>query len=231
MEGYRVIRSARRTLSLQVTREGEVVVRAPRNCSRGWIEGFVESHRDWIAKRQQLLARRRAEMAAFRLHTGDQIMLCGREIPVELRPGSVPALSGDRLILPSGEPGDWGNALLALWRKQGLPLVKARLTYWANIMGLSFRVVKISSAKCRWGSCTRDGVIRISVYLLFAPLEGIDYVLVHELSHRKQMNHSPAFWSVVERTMPDYRARRQLLRQFQEEPLLQSLARPKEKTQ
>ena len=167
-------------------------------------------------------------MAAFRLHTGDKIMLCGREIPVELRPGSVPELSESHLILPSGDPGDWGGDLLSLWRKQGLPLVKARLTYWANIMGLSFRSVKISSAKCRWGSCTRDGVIRISVYLLFAPQEGIDYVLVHELAHRKQMNHSPAFWSVVERTMPDYRARRKLLRQFQEEPLLQSLARSKE---
>ena len=100
MDGYRVIRSARRTLSLQVTREGEVVVRAPRNCSRGWIEGFVESHREWIARRQQLLRQHTAQREAFRLHTGDKIMLCGREITVELRPGSVPALSGDRLILP-----------------------------------------------------------------------------------------------------------------------------------
>lgn len=228
MDGYRVIRSARRTLSLQVTREGEVVVRAPRNCSRGWIEGFVESHRDWIARRQQLLGQQKAQREAFRLHTGDKIMLCGREIPVELRPGSAPVLSGDRLILPSGDPGDWGGELLSLWRKQGLPLVQARLEQWANIMGLTFRSVKISSAKCRWGSCTRDGVIRISVYLLFAPLEGFDYVLVHELSHLRQMNHSRAFWSVVERYMPDYRARRQLLRQFQEEPLLQSLAQSKE---
>ena len=79
-------------------------------------------------------------------------------------------------------------------------------------MGISYRQLKLSTAASRWGSCSRDGVIRISAYLLFAPAEAIDYVLIHELSHRRVFNHSAAFWDVVETYMPDWRHWRQVLR-------------------
>ena len=84
-------------------------------------------------------------------------------------------------------------------------------------MGISYRELKMSTAASRWGSCSRDGVIRISVYLLFAPEKAIDYVLIHELAHRKVFNHSAAFWSVVEAYMPDWKRQRQTLKELAQE--------------
>ena len=80
-------------------------------------------------------------------------------------------------------------------------------------MGLEHGEVKINSAKTRWGSCNRKGNINFTYRLLFVPEEVIDYVVVHELAHLKEMNHSAGFWSVVEQTMPDYKARRKKLRE------------------
>ena len=80
--------------------------------------------------------------------------------------------------------------------------------------------VRISGAKTRWGSCSRKGTINFTYRLMFVPEELADYVVVHELAHLKEMNHSGRFWSVVEQVMPDYRARRKKLREFEKIEIL-----------
>jgi hypothetical protein len=93
--------------------------------------------------------------------------------------------------------------------------VRQRLDDWAKIMGISYGKVSLSGAIRRWGSCSYQGDIRISWMLLFASREAIDYVLVHELAHRREFNHSARFWAIVETYLPDWRQRRQELRQLQ----------------
>jgi predicted metal-dependent hydrolase len=82
-------------------------------------------------------------------------------------------------------------------------------------MGFQPGEVKINSAKTRWGSCNRKGSVNFTYRLLFVPEELIDYVVVHELAHLKEMNHSDRFWSVVAQTMPDYKERRRQLREYE----------------
>lgn len=94
-------------------------------------------------------------------------------------------------------------------------LLSGKCASFAGIMGVDYRSVKISSAKSRWGSCTSRGDLNFTYRLIFAEEELVDYIVVHELAHRREMNHSPRFWEVVERVLPDYRQRRAGLRAFQ----------------
>ena len=84
----------------------------------------------------------------------------------------------------------------------------------AERYGFSYRKVKITGARSRWGSCSAAGTISLSCYLMLLPPHLMDYVLLHELSHTKEMNHGPAFWQVVERLLPDFYTSRQQLKQF-----------------
>jgi predicted metal-dependent hydrolase len=103
----------------------------------------------------------------------------------------------------------------ARYKKQAKACLEMKCGHFSQIMGLRPGEVKINSAKTRWGSCNRKGGINFTYRLLFIPEELMDYVVVHELAHLKEMNHSSRFWSVVEQTMPDYKARRKRLREYE----------------
>lgn len=101
------------------------------------------------------------------------------------------------------------------YKKQAKLYLQQKCMHFSELMGLRPDTVKVNSAKTRWGSCNRKGGINFTYRLLFVPEELIDYVVVHELAHLKEMNHSSRFWSVVEQTMPDYRLRRKRLRDYE----------------
>ncbi|WP_419821249.1 M48 family metallopeptidase [Anoxybacterium hadale] len=103
----------------------------------------------------------------------------------------------------------------ARYKKQAKEYLQLKCRYYSELMGLRPSAVRINSAKTRWGSCNGKGEINFTFRLIFAPEELIDYVVVHELAHLKEMNHSSSFWAVVEQTMPDYRERRKRLREHQ----------------
>lgn len=98
-----------------------------------------------------------------------------------------------------------------LYRQQARNVFEQKTAYYARIMGVSYGRIAIRDQKTRWGSCSSDGNLNFNWRLIMAPAGVLDYVVVHELAHRKEMNHSKAFWSVVEETMPDYRKYRNWL--------------------
>lgn len=106
---------------------------------------------------------------------------------------------------------------VAKYKKQAKKFFQLKCQYFGLQMGIRHGNVKINSARTRWGSCNRKGDINLTYRLLFAPEELIDYVIVHELAHIREMNHSSRFWAVVEQMMPDYRERRKKLKAFQHE--------------
>ncbi len=166
---YRLIRSNRRTLALEVTRQGEVLVRAPQRLSQARIDAFVMAHGDWI-QRKVAVAQQRAT-------------------PPEPTPEEI-----------------------ALFRQQAADFIPGRVVYYAQQMDLTPGPVRISLAKTRWGSCGAKGSLNFSWRLMQCPPEAIDYVVVHELAHIRHRNHGPQFWAEVARYMPDYSARKKMLR-------------------
>lgn len=99
-------------------------------------------------------------------------------------------------------------------KRQIRQLVTQRVAYYAEIMGIAYGRVSMRNQRTRWGSCSSDGNLNFNCRLLYVPTELVDYVVVHELAHRKHMNHSAAFWREVERILPDYRERRDRLKQY-----------------
>ena len=165
---YRIIRSARRTLALQVDKTGELVVRAPYHTTVERIEGFVADHTDWIEKQRTLISKR-----------------------------SLPPLTAEAI------------AALRARAKADLPVRTAR---WAKQMGIEYTRVTITSAEKRFGSCNTRGGIAYSYRLMQFPEAVIDYVVVHELAHRKEMNHSARFYGVIAQYLPDYKERIELMK-------------------
>ena len=97
-------------------------------------------------------------------------------------------------------------------RKRAAEIIEARCRYYAPVMGVSYGTVTIREQKTRWGSCSVKGNLNFNWKLVLMPSEILDYVVVHELAHRIQMNHSAAFWAEVGKILPDYRERRQWLK-------------------
>lgn len=88
---------------------------------------------------------------------------------------------------------------------QALKIIPTRVEYFARIIGITYGNITIRNQKTRWGSCSSKGDLNFNCLLMLAPSEVLDYVVVHELCHRKQMNHSKAFWAEVEKVFPDYK--------------------------
>lgn len=118
------------------------------------------------------------------------------------------AARGEIIELPGGKRD------FALKKDEALARISERLAYFNQRYGFAFRRVTVRFLKSRWGSCTADRNLSFNYRLLYVPPELFDYVVVHELCHCKEMNHSARFWTLVSQTIPDYRERRAALRAY-----------------
>ena len=92
--------------------------------------------------------------------------------------------------------------------------IPERTAYFAEKIGVSYGRITLRQQKTRWGSCIANGNLNFNWRLVLMPPEILDYVVVHELAHRKEMNHSSKFWTIVEQEMPDYQERKQRLKEL-----------------
>ena len=158
---YRIIRSSRKTIAVQIMPDGEVVVRAPNKMSSEVIAQFVTDKRDWIEK---YLAK---------------------------RPKTLPKFTEAEIHA------------MARHAKEVIPEIVVR---YAPLVGVTYGRVTIRNQRTRWGSCSSKGNLNFNCLLMCVPDDVIGYVVVHELCHRKEMNHSTRFWAEVARVIPDYKA-------------------------
>ncbi len=198
-----IIRSKRKTLSIAIDNFGRLIVRAPHRCSEERIFAFLRQKEDWIIRKQF-----EKEGAGIRLPgenlQGYSFMLLGNEVRIELVDKQKIGFDGEVIFLPQED----SKERLISWLKANAKRILTEITERkAELMGVDFQSVSVSSAKTRWGSCSYDNKIRYSFRLLYVPQEMIEYVIVHELTHTKHKNHSPAFWEEVEKYVPDYKAR------------------------
>jgi len=209
---HRLLRSKRRTIALIVEHDGTLTVRAPLTTGEDAIVRFVEANRDWIIKRQTYVWEN--EFIPHHYENGELFPFLGKTFRLRLTPGLTPALGLDEdgFRLNLSRQGD-GCALFTTWyRDQARQILGERVAYWAQQYGFKVWKVRISSARTRWGSCSRAGTLSFPWRLVMAPMDIIDYVVVHELAHLRQMNHSWAFWKIVASILPDYKQRRAWLK-------------------
>lgn len=207
MPSYELIRSKRKTVAIQITAEAKVVVRAPLRLAQREIDAFVRQKSGWI---EQHLTETQAR-AAKRENRGldDGLMLLGKQYPVQR--GKAATFDGERFWVPHGEFEAIKPAIEALYCRLAEVVIQKRVAYYSLRMGLTPRCVKVNGAKKRWGSCSSENSLNFSWRLVLAPYAAVDYVVVHELAHIAQHNHSARFWQVVARELPDYKSRIDLL--------------------
>lgn len=223
---YTLIRSNRKTVSMQIGKDGSLIVRAPKRCSKAYIESFVEQHQAWAVKHQAEVRNILEARQNYRVWDGEQIPFCGDLLTVRLHSGDTLRLDRDawQIWLPNRTVEELKPSMYQLYKREGREWLKKRLDLWSRIMGISYHAMRIGSATRRWGSCSREGNINLSWLLFFAPVDVVDYLLVHELSHRVHFDHSAAFWACVGNYIPDYPQRKKRLNQVYRQLLAQGWA-------
>lgn len=216
MTDYQLIRSKRKTISIEVTAEAAVVVRAPQRASRRLIDGFVDEKREWILRCQRQSLEKLRRRQRFAIADGSRLLFLGEEYPVSLLPGTAPSFDGSRFHLPEGGQEQIKRAAVAVYRALAKRVIPARVQEISRRTGLAASAVKINGAAKRWGSCSGTNSLNFSWRLVLAPPAAVDYVVVHELAHTLYHNHSTSFWKLVEKILPDYRLREEALRQLQQ---------------
>ena len=168
---YQWIRSRRKTIAIQIDRNGQVILRTPYGITKRQAEKFLDEKKDWILKTIRQVENRKT----------DQIMISEEQ------------------------------------RREGIERAKRifteRTAYFALRMGVDYVRITIREQKTRWGSCSSKGNLNFNWKLVLLAPELLDYVVVHELAHRREMNHSKNFWKIVEAELPDYRERRRRLKE------------------
>lgn len=171
-----VIRSAGKSLGIEVRDANTVLARIPTRVSDRELKAFVENHRSWILEKTEVMAER------------------------EEKRKSTPA--------PPPE-------LLSKTDRMKIQLkIGKRVRHYCEAMGVTVGYVTVKNQKTRWGSCSAKGNVNFNYQLAFLPDELLDYVVIHELAHRRHMNHSRAFWAEVEKYCPDYLERREQLKEY-----------------
>lgn len=214
---YQLIRSKRKTISLTITPQGELVVRSPERASRREIEEILARHSLWIDRHIQKAQEASNQKAAFGFRDGEEILFLGSRVTLASSSGEC-RLIGNTLWLPMDESRR-SEALTAWMRRQAQGYIPGRVEFYSCRMGLVPTRVSITAAKTRWGSCSGKNTLNFSLYLMGFPPEVIDAVVVHELAHIREKNHSASFYRLVENTMPDYRLHAAVLKERQREAL------------
>ncbi len=205
----RVSARARR-LSIRVYPDARVECVVPVRVRPREVEAFIAVHREWIESRRALALRNRPEPQPFppatielRL-TGEQwrLQLAGGAGPVRVRESTQGIL---RATGGSGDPKLRTGLRAWLLRAARAPLAP-RVATLGSGMGVHYSQISVRRQRSRWGSCSARGTISLNCCLLFQRPEVVDYLIVHELTHVKHMNHSARFWQAVERHCPDWRA-------------------------
>jgi len=211
IEINKLVRSKRKTLSLIVETDGSLTVRAPLRIKDADIWRFIEIKSEWI-KRKQAQVRKDA-LAPRQYVDGEKFWYLGKEVPLRIVLDGKPALVMDRVFKLRRSAQPQAASHFEKWyKKQAREVLTERVEYFTQKHSFKVSKIRISSARTRWGSCSHKGTLSFTWRLVMAPLKVIDYVVVHELCHLKEMNHSKAFWAQVEAILPDYKQQRAWLK-------------------
>lgn len=172
-----IIKTRRKTVSLEVKRDGSVIVRAPLRMPQREIQEFIDSHRGWIEHKCRLMEKRRTQSVSTGAPPVDKI-----------------------------SEKEWSRIR---------EVFADRVDYYCKKMDVQVGRITIRNQKTRWGSCSARGNVNFNYQLYYMPPELMDYVIVHELAHRRHMDHSALFWAEVERYCPEYADYREQLKKYQ----------------
>jgi predicted metal-dependent hydrolase len=208
-----LVRSRRRSLSLRITPDARLVVRAPLRMPDAYIRQFIEHQKDWIEKKLTEVRKHREAHPPKKFVAGEVFPLCGRQLVLKISPEyrAIAEENGD-LLFPAAFLRNSRIKIIQWYREQAAAVIGAVVEENRRRHGFSFHGFRINGATRRWGSCGPRNTLNFSWRLVLAPPEVINAVVVHELCHTLVKNHSAKFWAKVQAIIPNIKEYRTWLR-------------------
>jgi predicted metal-dependent hydrolase len=215
---YRIIRSKRRrrTLALFIERDGAVVVRVPLRVTQEAVHRFVKEKERWIHRKLNQIREHQERCESKEFVPGERFFYLGHPYTLQMAQDGEdqrPLVFGEGLFrLRAGFRERTKDLFVQWYRGQAETVIRQRIEHYQDRIQVRPRRERITSAKYQWGGCSAKNTLTFTWRLMMAPLSVIDYVVVHELAHIREKNHSPRFWKIVEQQLPDYRDLRKWLK-------------------
>ena len=210
MTPSKIIRSKRKTLSLTINEDAELVVRAPKRLSLEKIQDFINEKENWIQSKKRLVEDQLKDVTKNQ----NNLLYLGSLFPINTKESASKELvfNGQEFITNSVDPKALSLSIKKWCRNKFREIALPRVEYFSDKHNLKVNQVRIKNQKTMWGSCSSKNNINLNYLLIMAPMSVIDYVIVHELVHTIHRNHSVNFWNSVESIMPDFKEHRQWLK-------------------
>ena len=210
----------RQTTDIVIERDGLITVRPPKHMTPEQVDTTVFSKRMWIYRNLTQWRDLNATRVVREWVNGESFLYLGssyrlllvneQDEPLKLKDGRFQLL---RSIIESAGHEGAQQAFENFFSTKGLPRIAARVTHFASRVDVAPGKVQVKDLAYRWAACMPNGDLQFHWKCLMAPLTVIDYVVVHELCHLRHRNHSEAFWNEVDKVLPNYRERKEWLRQ------------------
>ena len=206
--------SRRRSIGLRIDDRG-LTVSGPWRVSEKWLHSVLQDRAHWVVEKLGNWQIRKP--VEVRYADGEEVSYLGETLTLCVAPGLFAAPPARRrselwvFIANNDGAAQIEQAVVRWYRQEAERLFAERVAHYAALLNVAPRAIRLSSAKTQWGCCTARGTVRLNLQLVKLPLCLVDYVVVHELAHLREMNHSAAFWEAVGSVCPDYaRLRREL---------------------
>lgn len=204
-----IIRSRRRSIALEVTKDGKIIVKAPLLVPTFFINQFLREKEDWItttwAKVQKFKKKEKKYIE------GETYLFLGKEYVLTFAPVAEIVLKEDKLLFPQVLQFRIQKELAGWFIRQATDIITKRVQYHSAKMKAQYASIFFSDTKSKWGTCFPDNSLQFNWRLVMAPLMVLDYVVIHELTHTTEKHHQAAFWSKVRLYTPAYRQHRKWL--------------------
>jgi len=211
MQPDQIIRTRRKTYALILKPDGSLVVRAPLHATDQKIARILSEKQDWIEKKRAKLRQHQPQPKLYQ--PGERFLFLGQRYPLEIVDRQREALTLNGSFRLRRDRLENAPAVFEAWyRAQARQMIPLKVAHFAGLHGFQYKAIRITGARTRWGSCGSKGTLNFSWRLMMAPPSVVEYVMVHELCHLRQHNHSKAFWSLVESILPEYRQHQKWLK-------------------
>ncbi|MEJ5244709.1 MAG: SprT family zinc-dependent metalloprotease [Bacteroidota bacterium] len=212
IEINKIIRSNRKTIALKIDNQCNLIIKAPASVPLSYIQKIVQQKQNWIiAKKIEVQNKKKFTR---NLSNGAKITIFGNDYFINYVDNLQFALhlKNDQLLIASDLSKHIKPLLKQLIIKMAKEFFSVNVAKWASVMGLKYNRISVKNTVSRWGSCSSLGNLNFNWKLAFAPLEVIDYIIIHELSHLRHLNHSSDFWNEVRKYCPEYKKHKKWLK-------------------
>lgn len=211
----KIIRTKRKTISLQITENATLIVKAPFNTDDKTIEKVIVNKKEWIEKNLKKINARNYKFKPKEFVNGEGFLYLGKYYKLTIvEEQDVPLKFDNRFYLSKNALSNAKEVFIHWYKKEAHKKISERVEYYAKKTGFKYNKINITNAQKRWASCSFNNNLNFSWRLIMAPLSIIDYVVVHELCHTVEKKHSKKFWDKIKVILPDYKKRDDWLKEY-----------------